>query len=177
MFSFFNSEKPAVKVIDKVWMYKHSKMKACANMYELESDCLFVAWFEETYKELKQVIQFADDSSNFELAQNITTTKTQNRMVVFVEHYPLASVEQQLFAKLNLIEVPVLSSLDEPFFQKFGGERTIELMKKLGMDENEIIGHSLVSKSISNAQRSIERKIFTDIKSRSQQEWFSANLK
>jgi hypothetical protein len=39
---------------------------------------------------------------------------------------------------MNLNEVPVLTALDEPFFQIFGGERIINAMKKLGMEEGEV---------------------------------------
>jgi hypothetical protein len=179
MFNFFKSDKQTVKVVDKVWMYQHAKHKACIQMLEHSKDnCLFIAWFEDTYKTLQQTLQIEEgESTTLQLAHYVTIEQAQNKMIVFVEHYPLTRVEQDLFITLNLKDVPVLSSLDEPFFQQFGGEKTIELMKKLGMNEDEIIGHSLVSKSIINAQRSIEKKVPSEIKSKSQHDWFAVNIR
>ena len=49
-------------------------------------------------------------------AEHLSYDKAVGPMVVFAEHYPLASVEQDLYAKLQLKEVPVLSCLEEPLF-------------------------------------------------------------
>ena len=98
-------------------------------------------------------------------------------MVVFAEHYPLASVEENIFARLQLKEVPVLSSLEEPLFKQFGGQSTIDMIKKLTSNEDEIIGHSLVTKSIRRAQESSAAKSGTDYPATSSKEWFTLNLK
>jgi len=37
----------------------------------------------------------------------------------------------------------------------FGGEGTIDVMKNLGLTEDEVIGHSMVTRSIRNAQDKI----------------------
>lgn len=97
-------------------------------------------------------------------------------MLVFAEHYPLVHVEQSLYQRLGLKEVPVLFSLDEPFFAKFGGEKTIELMQKLGLKEDEVVAHTMVSKSIRRAQEKIGEKVKVERSASSQEEWFSLNL-
>jgi hypothetical protein len=97
-------------------------------------------------------------------------------MVIVGEHYPLPAVELEFFKRLNLTEVPVLSSLDEPFFEKFGGAKTTGLMRTLGMKENEVLGHPMISKSIRNAQEKIGAKVKNEKKARSQREWMVLNV-
>ena len=98
-------------------------------------------------------------------------------MVVFAEHFPLAAVGQDIFGRLQLKEAPVLSCLEEPFFMQFGGQSTIDMIKKPGSGEDEIIGHSFVTKSIRRAQDSIAGKSGTDYPAKSSKEWFTLNLK
>lgn len=172
MFDLFKKSK-GVKVIDKVWISKEAKWNACAKMVKLDPTVLLVTWFEESYLESDA----KGLGENTVKAQNLSYDKTVGRMVVFTEHYPLASVEQELFTKLQLKEVPVLSGMDEPLFTHFGGEQTIEIMEKMGVDENEIVGHSLITKSIRRAQETIAERSGTDYPATSSKEWFTLNYK
>ena len=174
MFDLFRKSSKGVKVIDKVWLSQQAKWNACLQMVKIDPTVLLVAWFEETFYELE-----GDQGlvQNVIKAEHLNYDKAQGRMVVFAEHYPLASVEQDLYAKLQLKEVPVLSCLEEPLFMLFGGERTIELMKKLGVADDEIIGHAMVTKSIRRAQESIAEKSGTNYPATSAKEWLALNLK
>jgi preprotein translocase subunit SecA len=87
----------------------------------------------------------------------------------------LRKVEQHLFLQLNLPEANVLCSLDEPLFQLFDGPKLIDMMKRMGMTENEEIEHSMVSRSIQRAQEKIAEKISTNRRAASQNEWFELN--
>jgi preprotein translocase subunit SecA len=58
----------------------------------------------------------------------------------------------------------------------FGGERTIELMKKLGLQEDEPVGHTMITKSIQNAQSKLEKEVLVEHKTNSAQEWFILNV-
>lgn len=137
--------------------------------------CLFVVWFEETFHQFQTALGLPEHSPNLALAQDLTKTMVVNRLLIFCEHYPLRKAEQHLFLQLNLQEAVVISSLDEPLFEKFGGEKLTELMKRMGMKENEEIAHSMITKSIQRAQEKIADKIATDRKAISQQEWFALN--
>jgi hypothetical protein len=174
MFSLFKSSDPKVKIIDKVWMSKQAKWRACAAMAQLNPDCVFVAWFEETLKELSDIL---GGDEKILLAEKVDGSKIQSKMVVFAEHYPLPKPEQALFTSLALKEVPIISSLDEPMFMHFGGDRTIELMKQLGMKEDEPVGHSMITKSIQNAQSKLEKHVLVERKATSAKEWFELNAK
>ncbi len=170
--ALFQSREPEIKIIDKVWMSANAKFKACAAMASLNTKCVFICWFEETYNMLKEIL----NEEQLVLADRATSLSFQDRMIVFAEHHPLSPKESALFKVLNLKEVPVLSSLDEPFFMWFGGARTIELMKKLGMNEDEVIGSNMITKSIRNAQQKIEKQVVVEREATSPQEWLNLNL-
>lgn len=165
-----------MRVVDKVWMSKAAKLTACKAMVLHGEPCLLVAWFEETFREMQHELAIGEDDARLMRAEDVEPLHARNKLVIFAEHYPLSSVEQQLFLSLGIQEAPVLSSLDDPLFQLFGGERTIELMRKLGMDEHEVIGHPFVTKAIRNAQKKLADKIRTEHKASSQQDWFARNL-
>ncbi len=50
-------------------------------------------------------------------------------------------------------------------------------MQKLGLKEDEIIEHKMVSQSIANAQKKIEEKLVIEQSVRSQAEWIERNIK
>jgi len=174
MFDLFRKSSKGVKVIDKVWLSKLGKWNACVQMVSIDPSVLLVAWFEETFREIESNPGL---TKNVIKAERLSYEKVVGRMVVFAEHYPLASVEQDLYGKLQVKEVPVLSCLEDPLFMLFGGERTIEAMKNIGLTEEEVIGHSMVTRSIRNAQEKIAEKSGTDYPATSSKEWFTLNLK
>ncbi len=170
--ALFKSGEPGIKIIDKVWMSAEAKFRACAAMASLNSSCIFIVWFEETHKTLSAIA----GEERILLAQKAENHMLSGKMIVFAEHHPLVRREMTLFSSLQLKEVPVLSSLDEPFFMRFGGERTLELLKKLGMNEDEVVGSGLITKSIRNAQQKIDKQVTVEREAHSQQEWLALNL-
>lgn len=102
--------------------------------------------------------------------------------LIFAEHYPLLSKEQPVLERIASLsdtdlKVCFYMSLDEPLMKKFGSDRIIELMKKMGMQEDEAIEHSMISSALSNAQKKLDAKVQTDAKSSSAEEWFKRNVK
>jgi hypothetical protein len=175
MFSLFKPKAPSVKVIDKIWISLPAKLEICRKMLRANASCLFVVWFEESYQQFQAALQLLENSPNLKLAQDLTKTDIENRMLIFGEHYPLRKMEQHLFMQLNLSEAIVLSSMDEPFFENFGGIKIIEIMKRLEIKEEEEVSHPMVTKSIQRAQEKMMKSISTDRKATSQQEWFLLN--
>lgn len=173
MFGLFKKA-DSVKVVDRVWLSAPAKWNACAAMLKANPNCLFIAWFEDTATHLKNLL---GSDAPVLLASEVNYGHTNGRLVMMVEHYPLAQTEQDFFRRLQLNEVPVLSALDEPLFMQFGGERTVELMKKLGMGEDEILGHDLISSSIRRAQQKISRSVKAEQKATSQEKWFVLNFR
>lgn len=175
MFGLFNSKSPEAAISDQVWMSQQSKWNACLKMAEANKQCVFVAWFSKTKEELTEFLATSNVETSIVLARDITSSDHQ--LLIFVEHYPLSEVEQALFLRLNLNKVPVLSSLDEPLFSLFGGEKTIQLMQKLGMKQDEIVSHPMITKSIRSAQRKIAEKVTVEIKAESQKDWLKKNVR
>lgn len=172
MFGLFKSNTTKVKVSDKVWMSHAAKLKACRQMLETNPDCLFIAWFQATFDELRQTL----NTENVLLAENANAGNTASRMVIFTEHYPIPATEQRLFEALDLKEAPVLTALDEPLILHFGGEKTVELLRKMGTSEDEVISHSFVNAAIRNAQEKIGKRVKIEQRRQSAEEWFKANL-
>jgi hypothetical protein len=172
MFGFFKSSGSKVKVVDKVWMTSAARLQACRAMYGANPQCLFLVWFDERAIALKQVVE----EDTVMLTSDVELQQTQNRMVVFAEHYPLRKTEDELYKRLNLTEVNVLSALDEPLFKFFGGERLQEMMRRMGMDEHEIVGHSMITSSIKRAQQKLEQRVASEQQTTSQQKWFELNF-
>lgn len=172
MFGLFKSKESQVKVIDKVWMSTQAKVQACVQMAVISPTTIFIAWFEETRQRFHAALP---TSSQVLLARDVTYDAVRDHMVVFLEHHPLSAEEQSVFKRLYLKEAPVLCALDEPFFMKFGGERLTEVMKKIGMKEDEVIGHAMITKSIRRAQEKIASSKYANVSASSMSEWFALN--
>jgi preprotein translocase subunit SecA len=98
----------------------------------------------------------------------------------FAEHYPMFSKEEVVLQRIDTLtekkaEILFYVSLDEAFMQVFGSDNIKVMMQKMGLTENECIEHSFVTKSITNAQKKIEKKIVTESGASSQEEWFKKN--
>lgn len=176
MFGLFENKNPEVSISDQVWLSKQSKWDACVKMAFADSHCVFVAWFPHTKEELSVFFDQHKMKPILMLASDIKLSRPDG-FLIFVEHYPLSEVEQELFKKLNLSNVPVLSSLDEPLFAMFGGEKSIQLMKTMGMKEGEIVSHPMITQSIRSAQKKIAKKVRVELMAESQKAWLDKNLK
>lgn len=170
--ALFKNNEPATKVIDKVWMSADAKFNACIAMARANSACVFICWFPETYEKLQQSLP----EEQLVLADRAGAHTYDGRMIVFAEHHPSGRKEAALYKALNLAEAPVLSSLDEPIFMRFGGDRTIDIMKRLGMKEDEVVGSNLITRALRNAQRKIDEKVVAEREAHSQREWFNVNF-
>lgn len=175
MFNFFGNKSDQVKVNDQVWMNADAKRKAIVKMAQASNNCHFVCWFDKTREELQNVLLSYQVEAKLSMADLVVQQNTPV-LWLFVEHYPLVDKEQAVFKRLGLSDVPVLSSLDEPFFQHFSGERMVTLMQRLGMNEDEIIAHPMITRAIKNAQKKIGQEVRSEKKASSQEEWYRLNL-
>lgn len=177
MFNLFRKKETSTRIIDKVWMNESSKQKALIEEWKKNKNIAFVFWFDETLQTFEiELAKETTESAKLFTAREVSSVHIGNNPLIFAEHYPLTEKENTLFKKLGLKEATVWSALNEPLFQLFGGERIVELMKKLGMNEEEAIEHSMISKSIGNAQEKIASKVNIEQSARSQKEWFQKNL-
>ncbi len=177
MFGLFRKKTAGINTIDTVWISEAYKFKALAKEWATNNETVFVAWFEESLRNLEALLQNSSPGPfHLLIAREVSRMHTNGKPVIFIEHYPLAAKEDELFQKLELKEVKVWSALDEPLFHRFGGEKIIRMMKQLGMKEEEPIEHSMISKAIRNAQQKIAAKLTVEQSARSQKDWLIKNI-
>lgn len=191
MFSFFAKKPKYTRIDDKIYLTRttaDAALFADAKQFVDQGKKLFIVYFfDDTFKRMEQAGTAMNISFlKAEKLQNDLPTRSKVRGVnapvfLFAEHHPSATAENALLQEIQNIftdQKPVLAfymALDEPMMQLFGGERIMGLMKTLGIKDNEAVSHPMITKSVSNAQEKISKKISTDLPAHSQQDWLDKN--
>ena len=163
---------------DRAYITTAAKMNACAELARKEPDRLFICWFADTAVTFKEFFsQQGLDENLITETHHLHASKLLNKKPVFVEHYPLHTKELELIKNWNAEKIIVFSAMDEPLFKHFGSEKLIPLMKMMGMKEDEVIEHSMVTKSIIKGQEKIGDQVTTEQSAASQEEWMRKNIK
>jgi hypothetical protein len=164
--------------IDRAYVSTAAKMSACAELAKKEPNHVFICWFTDTAVKFKAFfIQQGLDEDRITETHFLHGAKLENKVPVFVEHYPLHIKELDLIKDWGAEKIIVYSAMDEPLFKHFGSEKLIPIMKMLGMKEDEVIEHSMVSKSIINGQEKIAQQVTIEQSASSQEEWMRKNIK
>lgn len=175
MFNLFNKKQPA-KFQDIVWIHGPAKKSGLLTLLKDKPGAVLIAWFEETREEFSQFLQARGIDTPVYLYRELHASQASGKPIFLLEHYPLAEKERELFQNFTGQEILILSALDEPLFKRFGGDKIVDMMKKLGMDEAESISHNLISSAITNAQEKIAKKITIEQSARSAGEWLERNF-
>lgn len=177
MFNLFKKKDKEVKITDKIIIDEKAKLAALFAAWEADKNTVFVFWFDSTLREAESFFAArTSETITMMMARETAVQHISDRPVLFAEHYPLHSKEEELYEKLKLESVTVYSALAEPLFKRFGADKIIQLMKQLGMKEDELIEHKMISKSIRNAQEKIEKKTVAEQTALSQMDWLEKNL-
>ena len=164
--------------VDRAYVTTAAKMNACAALARKEPDRLFICWFADTAIKFKEFFkQQGLDETLITETHHLHASKLLNKKPVFVEHYPLYTNELELIKTWDAEKIIVFSAMDEPLFKHFGSEKLIPLMKMMGMKEDEVIEHSMVSKSIFKGQEKIAEQVTLEQTASSQEEWMRKNIK
>jgi hypothetical protein len=177
MFNLFKKKDGSVKIIDKIWMTQEAKWNGLLELWKKDPDIVIVAWFDSTLRHLETL--FAKETTSpvsLFSARTIHGSQITGKKIIFAEHHPMRTKEQEAFSQWHLSEAIVHSAMDEPLFKHFGGDKIIGMMKQLGMKEDSMIEHKMISNAIENAQEKIEKKVITEQNTSSQQEWIERNL-
>jgi hypothetical protein len=176
IFNFSQKKKGTPNIKDMVWMSQSAKLGGCLKLLQEQKDVAVVAWFSKTQEEFHHFLNEQHGLDiEIHLAQTVVSTQISNIKLILLEHFPLRNKEENLILNLNPTQVIVLNSLDEPLFEVFGSEEIIRLMKSLGMKEDEMIEHPMISKSIARAQQKLEQKGTYESSANSSKEWFERN--
>jgi hypothetical protein len=177
MFNLFKKKDGSVKVIDKIWMTQEGKWNGILELWKKDPDMAIIAWFDSTLRHLETL--FAKETTSpvsLFLARSIHSSQLTGKNIIFAEHHPMRKKEQDAFTQWHLSEAIVHSAMDEPLFIAFGGEKIVGMMKQLGMKDDSVIEHKMISSAIENAQEKIEKKVVTEHNASSQEEWMGKNL-
>lgn len=163
---------------DRAYMTTAAKMNACADLARNEPASLFICWFADTAAAFRNFFreQGLDENMIVE-THHLHSSKLLNRQPVFAEHYPLHEKEIELIKNWDSEKIVVFSAMDEPLFKHFGSDKIIPLMKMMGMKEDEVIEHNMVSKSIISGQEKIAKQVSLEQSANSQADWMTKNLK
>jgi hypothetical protein len=164
--------------VDRAYVSTVAKMKACAELAKKEPGHVFICWFADTAVQFKEFFhQQGLDENLVTETHSLHASKLLNKIPVFVEHYPLHTKEVDLIKNWEAKNIVVYSALDEPLFRHFGSDKLIPLMKMLGMKEDEVIEHNMVTKSIIKGQEKIGQQVTLEQSASSQEEWMRKNIK
>ncbi len=163
---------------DKTYMSTAAKINACIALAKEQADTVFICWFNDTLKTFRAAFAKEGlDELKIVDAKTIHSGMLQNKNPVFTEHYPLHAKEIALVEHWPAKKIVVYSAMDEPLFKHLGSEKMLPLMKLLGMKEEEVIEHSLVTKSIIKGQAKIAAAVTLEQPANSQEEWLERNFK
>jgi len=169
--------KESIKIKDKIWMKKEAKLQGFISEWQKDPGTIFIFWFDDSLREVESIFTKQTNSAPILVtAREATAQYTVGKKIIIGEHYPLQQKENDLFQKLKLEVAEIWSSLDEPLFKRFGSDKIIEIMKQLGMKEDQVIEHSMITKAIQNAQAKISKKNLMDSPGVSQSDWLLKNF-
>ena len=155
-----------------------AKQNGLLEAWKKDSSLIIICWFNETLRQLETLFAKETTEPSLFTAQQVHHGQFSGKNnILFAEHYPLRKKEEELFERLNLAEVLIHSSLDEPLFAHFGGVKIVQMMKQLGMKESDSVQHKMISQSILGAQEKIEKKITAELSAGSQSQWMELNFK
>jgi len=152
------------------------KWSGILQQHKIDPETIFIYWFDDTRKQLQAQFEALGKSALLMNYHQVSAASVRRHQVIFVEHYPLAQKEMELYQELQLLEAIIFSSLQEPLFQLFGGDRIRSIMKSMGMEESESMEHPYISQSIQRAQEKIERKLIVEHSANNQQDWLDRNI-
>ncbi len=176
IFNFSQKKKGTPNIKDMVWMSQSAKLRGCLKLIQEQKDVVVIAWFSKTQEEFHQFLNEQHGLGiEIHLAQTVISIQISNTKLILLEHFPMHNKEENLILNLNPTHVVILNSLDEPLFEVFGSEEIIRLMKSLGMKEDEMIEHPMISKSIVRVQQKLEQKVTYESSANSSKEWFERN--
>lgn len=83
-------------------------------------------------------------------------------LVIAIERYPLREHDEQVarFAECLYARLTVQThvALDDVLMQSFAGDRTRRILQTLGMQENDNISHTMLDRSIEQAQEKVAKR-------------------
>lgn len=191
---------------DLIFLSKESKNNALTSIIKNnKNNCLFiVSSFKGSLVEInnllkKENIPYYEINSNAKLGdQNgiflldskvllsspsfvFSKVASNNSSFVLLEHYPILEKDKKITKTIvslfNTKDVCFFLSLEDDFFSNFDTGKIKHLAKQIGLMENDILEHKMITKSIIRYQKKISNKVKREISSPfSMKKWMEDNL-
>ncbi len=98
-----------------------------------------------------------------------------------LERYPIPGPDELILkytsGRSDMKSLTGFVALDEAWLKEILSGRVLDLMKRLGVDENEMLQHQLISNSLTKVQKKLARTVRRDIPQDSLEKWLEANVK
>ncbi len=176
MFGLFKKKESMPPIRDLVWMSAAAKKRGALALIAAAEDPVIAGWFDETVQEWQQLLDDAGHSVRVESVPYLQSLDVKDRTVFLLEHYPLASRETKVIQNWKPKDLVVFVSMEDPLLQLFGGDNLIALAQKMGLTENETLEHTMISRSIRNAQEKLDKQVVHEHDADAQEEWFKVNV-
>lgn len=161
---------------DIVYSTTQAKFQALTELLTTDSTVLVVAWFQDTFHQLQEFVQAANQSPDRVVLYRQVETLHGNHRLVFAEHYPLQEKEAAVFGERMNQGITVYSALDEPLFLYFGADKMKPMLAMLGLKSGEAISHKMVTQAIARGQEKIAGLVQNDFGAQNQADWMNKHL-
>ncbi len=184
MFDWFKKKPPPEPPsVDRVWRSEAVRLEQLALIGDA-GPVVIVAFFEATRRALAERLGAAAHPGGqvtLLLADRLGGHSLPEVPIYVAERHPLPTENRELLERLAREapgRVPVFfSALDEPLMRRFGGERLVGLLDKLGLEPNEAIEHPMVGQAMANAREKVSKSIGFPQSAPSAEEWFLRNVR
>lgn len=165
-----------ITIIDKVWLNQQAKRNAIASEARRHPGIAIICWFEDSFAEWEKFFDTNGLQAELFAARQASWHHVEHSKVIFTEHYPLVTKEEEIFQKLQLDQAIIYSSLDDPFLLQFGGAEIKTLAEQMGTNEDQPLEHPMITRAIRNAQEKISSQVQVEMTACSQADWLMKNL-
>lgn len=192
-FDFLFGGKSIVETLnDRIWLTDAARWRGIQDeLHDRAAVCsgvLLVAQFPDTRDALLPLRNEVDGHCEVRLASELSSDlasywpvdESRPAFVLVAERHPLRSKDKHVVEFAGELpgkaQVAFHLSLEDALLKAFLGPQIEQLLRQLGMDENESIDSRMVSRRIAAAQKKIAATTFGDSDARSAEEWLAANV-
>jgi hypothetical protein len=169
MFNWLKGGHKKPTYTDVIWATSAEKWAALPALVEGAGHVHLYGWFDDTIAAAEACL---GPAARVLHGREFSAASAHGHHIIVLEHYPLRAREAALLSASEPASIRVLSALNEPLLQAFGGNEVANMMSKMGLASGETVAHPLIGKSIAQAQERLAEKVLTDFATSSAQDWF-----
>lgn len=197
LFDWFRTPASNVEVLnDVIWLTKQARFNGIRKALSCSLDdpdrsaaILLVAHFQETFDEIQKIVESGEftgpvtatiaENLSSNAASRLTLDESYTIQILVAERHPLPAHDETVveFARSLPCRCRLVRhvSLEDPLMRCFAGEWIENLLKTLGMKEEEAIESVMVARRILAAQKKIASVSVDDLPAGSAAEWMERN--